>query len=242
MICKYPGCSKYFVNPVILNCGQTVCHEHIDDMLTNNVLNKCYICKLCNFEHEIPTHGFIKNKIVAEMINESNHLTKDQKKIKDMLEGFQENIKKLKGIIADPSNYLYDYMAELKRLVDLQREELKKQVDEICLKIIEEIDRLYKEAKECLDKLDKKDMKVDFEKYNKIVKYSEEYIRLREYDEKKMQDVVERAEKMNKESQEKLDSFELKLLNNKTCKFEPNKNSIHHSIVGLFLIESKKEI
>ena len=161
-------------------------------LATNNIQNKCYVCKICNFDHEIPAQGFFKCKAIADLINQNSHLTEDQKKIKDMLQSFQETIKKLNGFTADPSNYLYDYIAELKRLVDLQREEFKKQVDDISLKIIEQIDKLYKEVKESLEKLDKSEMKVDFDKFNKVIKYSEEYIRMRTFDEKKLKELVDK--------------------------------------------------
>ena len=49
-ICKYDGCNKYFKEPIILECGRSVCKEHLEDILRGkkhasaNIMNaKCVV-------------------------------------------------------------------------------------------------------------------------------------------------------------------------------------------------------
>ena len=50
LVCKV--CSKYYLNPVILPCGNNVCEEHVSKKLgeNNSKIYKCDICFgcLCN--------------------------------------------------------------------------------------------------------------------------------------------------------------------------------------------------
>ena len=85
-ICKYNNCNRYFVEPVMLECGRSVCKEHAEEMLKESQeLSKpkgTYTCKLCLKEHHVPTEGFLFNKDLEDVLKSSGHLSALQVEIK----------------------------------------------------------------------------------------------------------------------------------------------------------------
>ena len=71
LIC--PVCFKYFLDPVILPCENNVCVEHVYQNITENNSQK-YECSFCNDTHEVPANGFIKNRLIIDIIKNNFHL------------------------------------------------------------------------------------------------------------------------------------------------------------------------
>ena len=65
-------CKKYYNEPVVLPCGNTICNKHIIDSSTSDGLRlfvikyKCKFCQLTHYDHQLT--GFTKNIIVEDLI------------------------------------------------------------------------------------------------------------------------------------------------------------------------------
>ncbi len=59
----------------------------------------------------------------------------------DILEDIQRRLREIDVILADPDSYVYDYFEEIKRQVDLRRENLKQEIDEYSDEIIQTINQ-----------------------------------------------------------------------------------------------------
>ena len=55
------------------------------------------------------------------------------------MEKFQKNLEELRNLINDPYNYIFSYTGSIMHRVDLDRELNKKQIDDSCLDIINEV-------------------------------------------------------------------------------------------------------
>jgi hypothetical protein len=92
-ICKYEGCNKFFEDPVIINCGETVCRVHIDDLLSKeNIINDSFTCKICKETHLVPREGFIINKNMKTALSGDSHLTDEQRQVKESVKEFEETL------------------------------------------------------------------------------------------------------------------------------------------------------
>jgi WD40 repeat protein len=236
LVCKYNNCNKYFEDPIILNCGISVCKAHVDDILNeNNIKNGRFNCKMCNNSHEVPLDGFIINRNLNKFFDDDSHLPDKQKQVKNLYAEFETTINNLKKLIENPSNYLHDYTSELKRQVDLHREELKAKIDDIALDIISKIDNLMEECKKDLDKFERIDI-AQFE--NDLLTYKD-YHRMAYIDEKKLQNIVDELNDLTNESKRSLDNLEKKLLKKRKCKFEKRSTSFFNSDFGIFTYEEE---
>lgn len=88
-------CSSRLVDPRILPCGQTACHECIQSLTTKNKFG----CKKCGSNHEIPSKsGFPSNLMASKLISNvnlkdqasSHHDGKLQKLVKNIESGVAE--------------------------------------------------------------------------------------------------------------------------------------------------------
>ena len=236
LVCKYNNCNKYFEEPIILSCGTSVCKSHVDDILdVKNVKNGKYNCKICNGSHEVPLDNFIINRDLNKFFQDDSHLPDKQKKVKDLYVEFEATVNSLKKMLENPSNYLHDYTSELKRQVDLQREELKAKIDEMALDIISKIDNLYEECKKDIDKFEKIDI-IQFD--NDLLNYKD-YHRLAYIDDKALKRVVDELNDLTNESKRSLENLEKKLLKRRKCKFEKRSTGFLNSDFGIFTYEEE---
>ena len=67
--CSY--CYCILKTPVILPCSDSVCENHVADLINKNL--NAIKCKSCNIEHTIPINGFIKDKRTAKLIELEFH-------------------------------------------------------------------------------------------------------------------------------------------------------------------------
>ena len=148
-ICKYEGCNKYYNDPIILECGRSVCKDHLEDILKGkkHASVEYYECKLCGKRHNIPNYGFIFNTDLNDVIKMNGHLNEKQKEIKKNIVYLEENIQKCDVIRKDPVGYLNDFIKNLRTKIDFQQKTLKEQIDEMHFEMIEQIDKLESECK-----------------------------------------------------------------------------------------------
>ena len=65
----------------------------------------------------------------------------------------EKNLHEIGLIQADPDSYVYDYFEEIKRQVDLRRENLKQEIDEYSEKLIGQINKTQAECRELAQKV-----------------------------------------------------------------------------------------
>lgn len=93
-------CSFRLVDPRILPCGQTACHECIQSLTTK----KLFKCKKCGSNHEIPSKtGFPSNLMASKLIlnvklkdQASSHHEKYQGKLQKLVKNIESGVAELK--------------------------------------------------------------------------------------------------------------------------------------------------
>jgi hypothetical protein len=139
LTCSY--CSKIFRNPILLPCDDSICREHLTerDVVKQNKIK----CKACNEEFQVKENQFKSNEELTQIIESQSYLSDEEISLKQDLEvsikkffqlydEFAQNKAKLESDV-------FDHFQEMRFQVDEQREELKKLIDDIALKMIDEI-------------------------------------------------------------------------------------------------------
>lgn len=118
-------CSQVLNNPITLPCGVTICEKHLQEVIGSK-------CTFCKNHHVIPNGGFQINELVKQMLSiELNKLKLSPKfeACKQIIDETVNTAKKIDAIKKDPHNHIYQYFEDIKRQVDLRREDLKVKID-----------------------------------------------------------------------------------------------------------------
>lgn len=159
---KCAHCQKQLKSPVLLPCGISICKEHTENKYVCDIYN----CNECGNKHEIPKGGFPSNValglIIDSQISELD-LGEIHKEAKSSCNKLSEKIRELESLLKNPENLICEEIGELKRRVDLKREELKLAVDQEANKLIEWLDDFQEKKKKNLQMQNYKTYKENLE-------------------------------------------------------------------------------
>ena len=220
LTCKH--CKEIYQDPVILYCcGENMCKKHIDDIKTNSASNETP-CPFC--DKNISDQSYRENKIIQSLVEKELHEFKIDSKYEQILKELKREIQEFEKILNDPENEIYDTFSELKRLIDLDRESLKSQIDKLANGMIDKLEKYEAELKSRSKK------KYIFNEYDQLAKSAKEH--LTEYEKclNKFSTKKEDRDGRSKDAEElittlesKLTEFKIKLFNDSTFMFSPMK-------------------
>ena len=138
LTCFY--CVKIYRKPVILPCNHSLCEEHLKDIDVLKV--KSIQCKTCRQEFCLDENEFKPNEIAQNLIEKEMHLTDTEKAIKKLCENFfNEGLRLNEELEINKRVFTlkcFEHFQEIRRKIDLQREELKNEIDNIALAMIDQ--------------------------------------------------------------------------------------------------------
>jgi hypothetical protein len=135
-------CSKILKSPFSLPCGDTICEEHLKE--TEVLKNNSIKCKSCEETFEVKDNEMIRsNTTVQKLIQNERFLSDTEKSKKKSLEDSIENLFQLNEQLQVSKNIFdldcYNHFQEVRRKIEVQREELKDQIDKHSLAMIDEL-------------------------------------------------------------------------------------------------------
>ena len=166
LTCKY--CNQVFKEPITLACGDNICKHHLEELISNKS-SKTFTCPLCN-EENATNQQFKVNKLIQTLVKRELHAFELDPKYETVLSSLRIEIEKLAAILKDPENYLYEEISELKRQVDLDRENFKSQIDELADDLIQQLESYEKRFKA------EYRANVDLEHYNGLVESARNHL------------------------------------------------------------------
>jgi hypothetical protein len=140
-------CNKLLVDPVVMACGKIICKIHLERLLIHESKEKnTFVCEICQEEHFIPKNGFVVPNRLKELLNvELNKLEPSPMfdECRKELEEAKASVLKIDQLEKNPEIYIYDYFEDIKRQVDLRREDLKFKIDTYSDEIIKSIETTH---------------------------------------------------------------------------------------------------
>ena len=132
-------CSKIFTKPIAFACGCTVCGDHLHDkevLKTNSI--KCATCKISYNVNELK---FKPNKTIENLLSQGVHLSDEEKALKQQIEQEIDEFYKLCDELREKNALIevevYDHFVEVRRKIDIRREETKSRIDDIYMEMID---------------------------------------------------------------------------------------------------------
>ena len=237
LTCKH--CNEIYTNPITLTCcGENFCKQHVAELTLNYSSNK-FTCPLCNQENS--NQNLNVNKLIQKMVENELHKFQINSKYRETLESLKHEVRKMETILKDPENVIYEEISELKRQVDLDRERLKSEIDELA-------DGLIKQLEEYEAKFKKEyKVNVDFDVYNGLLdsyrKQLAEYekcLNLFSTNYRERKNRKKSSEKVINRLQYKINEVKKKLFSNLSITFKPITSTIKdlfsQLIVKVFLL------
>ena len=97
----------------------------------------------CEKDFDVPRSGFEANSALANHLANEFHLNDEEKAIKCAIQDLIKQLEQLKDNVNLKSNEMElancNHFIEIRRQIDIQREELKAKIDEIALKLIAQV-------------------------------------------------------------------------------------------------------
>jgi hypothetical protein len=141
-------CNHSLVDPISLPCGNNVCHEHLKTWFDLNDIESL-TCGICQDKHGVPEKGFKVNKQIQEALDielsnlEISFALYDDYKTK--LEEARKSVTEIKTLEINSESYIYEYFSNIKRQVDIRREDLKFKIDKCSDDIIQYVENTQSE-------------------------------------------------------------------------------------------------
>ena len=138
-------CHQILVDPISIPCGNNFCKSHLDTLLINVSKDKSFFsCEICKEEHFIPKSGFLVNKRMQSGLEIQFNTLKmtpiifDECKLE--IKKANENVAKIELLEKNSESYIYEYFAEIRRHVDIRREDFKMKIDKYSDEVIQSIE------------------------------------------------------------------------------------------------------
>ena len=132
-------CKLVLSTPVTLPCLHMFCGEHLRD---GTVKDRMIKCLECGENFGVPRSGFPLNERVVDILAKEDYLSDEEKEIKSVIQELIHKLEHLQYDVKlkqkDMEVTSFDHFTEIRRQIDIQREELKKKIDEISLKLIDQ--------------------------------------------------------------------------------------------------------
>ena len=137
--CSY--CNKILKNPLHLPCiCDTICAEHLKD--SDVIKEKCIECNKCKEVFPLNENDFKSNRIVQNLLAKEIYLSDEEKNLKKSLESklnaFYVRVEQLEQNINVAQTESHNHFQEIRRKLDLHREELKEKIDKIYFEMIDQ--------------------------------------------------------------------------------------------------------
>lgn len=231
LTCKY--CNKIYKDPITLTCGDSVCRHHAEETLLNNSSNR-FFCPICNEENK--NHDFKVNKILENLIKKELHEFKLNPKYEETLNSLKTKITTLENILNDHQNFIYEEISELKRQVDLDRENIKSDIDKLADDLIQQLES-YKARFNTEFKTN-----VDLDFYNGLVESSkkqfieyERHLSLFSVENQQREEKYKQSEQLVEVLHPKINELKEKIFSNLSLKYRKTENNIENMFGKLII-------
>ena len=139
---KCSRCPKILKNPINLPCNcETICAEHLKDPRIEKAM-LIIKCNKCNQEFFLNQCEFELNRNLETILSSEVHLSDTEKSYKvslqDSITNFFHLWEKFEEEKSVSLTQNYNHFQEIRRKLDLQREELKVQIDKVYFSIFDQ--------------------------------------------------------------------------------------------------------
>lgn len=244
--CKF--CKNYFVEPIVLACGESLCKKHVNMMkndLNNNGSN-VYKCLICNENHKSPENGFSLNIVLNDLLKLNFYLDEHVVTEVKLIDEFETVIQDFRSLCKAPNNFIREQMAEERNKIEIRREKLIEKIQTVSNELLNELkefedDCLNETLKKNASDLNDKYLKELDNQENKIESWREEITAPR-LSKQRVEELLNETRKNLVDFKQKSFGYKNKLFKGKGFYFESSKLQFDRMDFGNLIIDEYKAI
>lgn len=221
-------CKKLLIDPVVIQCGNFICKSHVDNLCKQTSDEKnTFICGFCHDEHFIPQKGFVVNNRLQSLLSlQLNTLTPSPlfDDCKKEIAEAKRSVAKIEQLKESAETFSFEYFEDIKRQVDLRREQLKVRIDNYSDDIIKSVEHSQKSCLKLSKAVTQIAAKIENSKYelNGLIRQFDTL----DIHERKYEEVKRDVNAVNKDFAKLIDELDSVLVGNKKFEFEFSDQSI----------------
>jgi hypothetical protein len=149
-------CSKIYVDPRLLPCGESACHECIQNVIQNDLMKREFECKFCDSKHVAPpgNQGFYVNRGISKLLkanaDKMNEFT-SVRELKEKLAEIKINCEEFKLNLDNGVDQLREHCIRIRNQVHLRTEKLIEEMHNLNESLIAEINKYEQECMKAFD-------------------------------------------------------------------------------------------
>ena len=133
-------CNNILKDPIQLPCHCTICHAHL-----KTAKDGLISCETCGDEFAVNNIECKVNKLAKKVLDAEDHLSSEEKELKKEIHELMLSFQRLRHQLGQEQNKFelksHDHFAEIKRKIDIQREQLKEKIEAIYLAMIRQVEQ-----------------------------------------------------------------------------------------------------
>ena len=231
--CQY--CRKMFVDPRILECGESMCYSCI--MLFLNKEKTGLNCIICNEFHDIPKNGFIKSRGLANLVEiKSNEVSrsKEASDLKTELNTIHEKTSIIESDLKMGKSKIREHCDFVRNDVEVKVESWHQYIDKFHGEFKNTIDKYEEESLETFETsgFDKSDYEQFIQETNKFHTEWSGYLKKFQIDDQQLKSACKQAKEISSNIKIKAEDLKYRIFNNRLLSFKENEESVKSSIIG----------
>jgi hypothetical protein len=241
-VCKL--CTNIYVDPRLLPCSESACHDCIQRMIGSN-LNNEFDCKLCQGKHKSPgNEGFLLNGFLSNLLRTKPgnvYRSAEIKELTDKLADLKSKCEEFKFSLYNGVEQVREQCIQLRNQVHLETDILLEEVHKFNEDLIAEIDKY---EQECVDSFNRTVSKEDneFDKFlvglNKFHLDKTKYLAEFDVDEKVVEEALAKADVHLKQFKFVYRSLKKIQFNGKLAEYIKSQHKIERALLGTFVFKS----
>jgi hypothetical protein len=236
-------CSKIYVDPRILPCGESACHACIQNVIQNDPMKTAFDCKFCQGRHEAPpgNQGFYLNLGMSKLIKANAVIINELasvKKLREKLAEIKSECEEFELSLDNGVDQVREHCILLRNQVHLRTDILIEEVHNFNESLIAEINKY---EQECVDKFEKNiqrksdDLDCFVDELNEFHTDTSSYLNEFKIKENVVEEAVAKADGHLKRLKVENREFKTMVFNGKILEFNNFPNKIGSDSLGSFV-------
>ena len=227
---------EYHPPRILPCCAKTICYKCIQ-LVGKQVVGNKFKCIICNDDEIIPKNGFKVNNVVVKLIGKKpKEISRghEAEKLKQSLRDLEKLVNKLIFEVENGEYLILDNFRELRRQVQLAKEEKIQEINQHCDVILQKIEN-YEE--ECINKY--KELNESKHQANQLIKLVNDaiqqqntYLMQLKIDDKETLACNEKMNKLKLKIENERKNIKKSMFGDQIMRFEANTSSIDKELIG----------
>ena len=227
---------EYYPPRILPCCGKTICYSCVES-IEKQVKNNRFKCIACKKEKKMPNNGFLVNSVAVKLLaTQPKEISRGQEaeKLKKNLYDLEQLVNKLLFEMDKGEYIIRDDCRELRRQVQLAKEERIEEINKYCDALFVKIDHYEEKCKSKSKEMNEAKKKANelIKSVNNFIQKQNEHLRQLKFDDNELMASNLRMNELKMQIEKERKNIKKSIFGNQIMKFETNSNKAGEEFLG----------